>query len=67
MKQYSDAVRFFERVRMQQPEELHSLNKLALAYFALGQKEKARELWKNSLELDKEQPEIQRLLQVTYK
>lgn len=67
MKQYSDAVRFFERVRMQQPEELQNLNKLALAYFAIGQREKARELWEMSLKLDKEQAEIRRLLQVSQK
>ncbi|MFB0519594.1 MAG: tetratricopeptide repeat protein, partial [Acidobacteriota bacterium] len=65
MNQYGDAVRFFERVRMQQPEELKNLNQLALAYFALGQRERARELWERSLKLAPEQAEVRRLLQIS--
>ncbi len=65
MNQYGDAVRFFERVRMQQPEELQNLNQLALAYFVLGQRKRARELWEKSLKLNPEQAEIRRLLQIS--
>ncbi len=58
------AIRWYERVRLASgsDEDIDVLNSLASAYFGDGNNEKAREMLQKSLEVDPEQPEIQRLL-----
>ena len=63
LARHYDAIRYYERARRAMDEDTTELlNPLAAAYFADGQAVKARDVLQLSLELDPEQPEIQRLL-----
>jgi GWxTD domain-containing protein len=55
---YDDAVRFFERYRLEDPNRTEVLNILADSYFRLSQPTKSLERLKQSLALRPDQPDI---------
>jgi predicted Zn-dependent protease len=58
-----EAIRYYERVRLVTREEsIAVLNPLAAAYFGDGNLAKARQMLELSLQVDPDQPEVQRLL-----
>ncbi len=58
-----EAIRYYERIRLVTDEESTAvLNPLAAAYFGDGNLAKSRQILELSLQVDPEQPEIQRLL-----
>lgn len=59
---YYDAVRFYERARQVQEPTAELLNALAEAYLNSGNKEKAREIFSQSLEINPDQPQLRELL-----
>lgn len=64
LNEHYDAIRYYERARRARGEDTPDLlNPLAAEYFADGQADKAGELLELSLELDPEQPEVERLLE----
>ena len=61
--QHYDAIRYYERARIAMGEDtVDVLNPLATQYAAEGNVAKAREILARSLEIDADQPEIQRML-----
>jgi GWxTD domain-containing protein len=64
--EHYDAIRYYERARLVGKHDTPEiLNPLAAEYFAEENMEKARELLELSLELSPDQPEIQRMLELT--
>ena len=55
---FEDAVRFFERYRIEDPRKLEVLNLLADIYFRLNQKDKSLERIQQSLALKPDQPDV---------
>ncbi len=65
LAEHYDAIRFYERARISGAEETPELlNALASEYYADGRVDRTRELLTRSLEIDPDQPQIQRLLEV---
>ena len=63
MGDHWDAIRYYERVRILDPEEsTNVLNPLASAYYADDRIDKAREMLRLSLQINPSQPQIRRLL-----
>ncbi len=64
LAEHYDAIRFYERARIAGAEETPALlNALASEYYADGRVERTRELLLQSLEIDPDQPQMQRLLE----
>ncbi len=61
--QYDDAVRFFERGRMEEPDNIQILNILADVYQRLSKYDKSLEMIDKSLTLNPKQPEMIQLKQ----
>ncbi len=65
LAEHYDAIRFYERARISGAEETPELlNALASEYYADGRVDRTRELLTRSLEIDPDQPQMQRLLEV---
>ena len=65
LAEHYDAIRFYERARIAGAEETPELlNALASEYYADGRVDRTRELLQQSLEIDPDQPQMQRLLEV---
>lgn len=63
LARHYDAIRYYERARLAAGRDTPELlNPLAAEYYAEGNLAKTRELLERSLEMDPDQPEIQRLL-----
>lgn len=61
--EHADAIRYYERARIGGAEETTELlNALASEYWAEGNAARARELLESSLQLNPDQPQVQRLL-----
>ena len=60
--EFSKAAKFLERLRLVNQDDTRSLNLLAEAHMQLGNAEKAKEIWRLSLEKDPEQEEIKQKL-----
>jgi tetratricopeptide (TPR) repeat protein len=58
MGKYDDAVRFFERYRLEDPNKTEVLNILADSYFRLNQPDKSMERLKQSILIRPDQPDI---------
>jgi tetratricopeptide (TPR) repeat protein len=58
MGKYDDAVRFFERYRLEDPKKTEVLNILADSYFRLNQPDKSLERLKQSILIRPDQPDI---------
>ncbi|HJO04616.1 MAG TPA: tetratricopeptide repeat protein, partial [Acidobacteriota bacterium] len=64
LAEHYDAIRFYERARIAGAEETPELlNALASEYYADGRLDRTRELLLQSLEIDPDQPQMQRLLE----
>ncbi|MDH5715400.1 MAG: GWxTD domain-containing protein [Candidatus Aminicenantes bacterium] len=63
MKEYRDAIRYYERARMLKPPTPELLNSLGAAYYDSGNLEKAKEVFAESLKLKPDQPYIKQLLE----
>ncbi len=64
LAEHYDAIRFYERARIAGAEETPALlNALASEYYADGRVDRTRELLLQSLEIDPDQPQTQRLLE----
>lgn len=63
LAEHYDAIRFYERARIAGAEETTTLlNALASEYFADGRVDRTRDLLLRSLEIEPDQPQMQRLL-----
>jgi GWxTD domain-containing protein len=62
-EQYTKAIGQFERLRLETGDSPDVLNPLGEAYMLSGKKDKAREIWKRSLEIVAEQPSIKEKLE----
>jgi GWxTD domain-containing protein len=60
-QKYEDAVRFFERLRIEEPKKLEVINLLADIYYRLDQKEKSLERIQQSLALNPDQKDMMEL------
>ena len=58
MQKYEDAVRFFERLRIEEPKKVEVFNLLADIYYRLDQREKSLERIQQSLALKPDQKDI---------
>ncbi|TKJ29233.1 hypothetical protein CEE39_09335 [bacterium (candidate division B38) B3_B38] len=63
MKMYRDAIRYYERARRLKPPTIELLNSLGAAYYDSGNREKAKEVFSESIKLKPDQPYIKQLLE----
>jgi GWxTD domain-containing protein len=61
LNQFPDAIRFFERARMEDPKNIELLNVLANAYCNSDNTQKCLEIMDESLKLDPDQPDLIRV------
>jgi GWxTD domain-containing protein len=67
LDQYDDAVRFFERGRLEEPNNLQILNTLADVYLRLSRFDKSLEMIDQSLKLNPDQPAMMEMKQQVQK
>ena len=63
MANYYDAIRFYERARMTKEPSAELLNALGEVYLKSGNKEKAKEVFSQSIKLNPDQPKLKELLE----
>jgi len=63
MKMYRDAIRYYERARRLKPPTVELLNSLGAAYYDSGNREKAKEVFAESLKLNPDQPYVKQLME----
>lgn len=61
---YAKAIGYFEQVRLKEGDTIEILNPLGEAYQGSGNVEKAKELWRRSLQIEANQPQIKRMLEL---
>jgi tetratricopeptide (TPR) repeat protein len=61
MQKYDDSVKFFERLRIEEPQKVEVINLLADIYYRMDQKQKSLERIQESLALKPDQQDIMEL------